>query len=239
MTIKLKSRTSNLLCLGIPTVNQGELFQEFLQEYENDYWQYEDIIVIDNGDQELKRGYVRTQIHTMAHNIGVAASWNLILRIAFGMDLFSHVAIYNDDVLVKQRSEVLVNLVDACEGDLILGDYDFSAFIMSFECWRKVGDFDENFKGAYFEDNDFLIRCQLAGCKIVYDTALNPQVFNRSSSIRKDPSLNENFERNKQYYIEKWGGVPTEEKFTKPFNGRKRLPKFFKTFDKGGVPYKK
>ena len=52
----------------------------------------------------------------------------------------------------------------------------------------------------------------------IIKTSFVPFLLKSSKSIEKDPSLNKNFESNKQYYIEKWGGVPSEEKFTKPFN---------------------
>lgn len=91
-------------------------------------------------------------------------------------------------------------------------------FILSYDTFVTVGEFDENFKGAYFEDNDYLYRCKQAGIIIEETELMNPEVYHQSMSIRKDPSLNENFENNKQYYIQKWGGVPTEEQYVKPFN---------------------
>jgi hypothetical protein len=37
-------------------------------------------------------------------------------------------------------------------------------------------------------------------------------------SIAKDPSLNNNFMKNRQLYIDMWGGLPKEEKYTTKFN---------------------
>jgi len=37
-------------------------------------------------------------------------------------------------------------------------------------------------------------------------------------SIKKNIDLNNNFSKNEYRYIQKWGGLPNEESFTKPFN---------------------
>lgn len=43
------------------------------------------------------------------------------------------------------------------------GDGSFSFFAITKECFEAVGDFDERFKPAYFEDNDYLERLWKAG----------------------------------------------------------------------------
>jgi hypothetical protein len=58
----------------------------------------------------------------------------------------------------------------------------------------------------------------LKGVFIEQTELLNPEVYNQSMSIRKDPQLNKNFEENKARYLKKWGGVPTEEKYLTPYN---------------------
>ena len=40
---------------------------------------------------------------------------------------------------------------------------DFSFFSMPRSTWERVGEFDENFRRAYFEDNDYHARVVLAG----------------------------------------------------------------------------
>src|ERR1041385_5581337 len=49
----------------------------------------------------------------------------------------------------------------------------FSGFMIDRRCWEKVGVFDENFKPAYYEDNDYHYRINLARLKaIVLPTSL-------------------------------------------------------------------
>jgi len=99
---------------------------------------------------------------------------------------------------------------------------NFSAFMIDKKTWDKVGEFDINFKPAYFEDNDYHRRMQLKGIKaIVYPKALFHHYASKtwSEGLAVSASIKRRlFENNKQYYINKWGGIPGEETFTKPFN---------------------
>jgi hypothetical protein len=204
------------LCMGIPTVNQAELLNTALKTYKDTFYGRH-IIIIDNGNQAIDKPTVHTRVIQNKSNIGVAASWNVMCKMAFHMG-YSHIAIINDDVISQKYADDLEDYIDDIGAGLYLGYKNFSMFILSLKTYDLVGKFDENFKGAYFEDKDYLWRCKQEGVIIEQSEILNPEVFYSSKSIEKDPSLNKNFESNKQYYIEKWGGVPSEEKFTKPFN---------------------
>lgn len=97
----------------------------------------------------------------------------------------------------------------------------FSAFMINKECYEKVGLFDEGFKPAYFEDNDYHYRINLAGLKaIVYPPAIFYHFGSRTQN-EADPqpiTSGAQFDINRAYYVTKWGGVPGEETFTTPFN---------------------
>jgi GT2 family glycosyltransferase len=98
---------------------------------------------------------------------------------------------------------------------------NFSAFMINKECWDKIGEFDEKFMPCYFEDNDYHHRIQLAEMKAIcvptamfYHFGSRTQNEALSQPICSSPA----FERNRQYYKFKWGGVPGAETFPKPFN---------------------
>jgi hypothetical protein len=89
------------------------------------------------------------------------------------------------------------------------------------KCWQEVGEFDEGFFPSYFEDNDFHHRIKLSGMKAVtYPPALfyhyGSSTINQSDKEKVMGAVG--FENTKKYFIEKWGGVPTEIKFDHPFN---------------------
>lgn len=205
------------LCMGIPTINQAELLNEALKTYVKTFFGRH-IYIVDNGNQEIPQLPMGgLKIMKQKKNLGVAASWNLMCRCAIRMG-YTHILILNDDVVTEKYADSLEDYIDDVGADLFIGDNNFSMFILSLDAYQKMGPFDENFKGAYFEDNDYLWRAKQNQLIVEHTELMNPEVYHQSMSIRKDPELNSNFESNKQYYISKWGGVPTEEKFITPFN---------------------
>lgn len=98
----------------------------------------------------------------------------------------------------------------------------FSAFMINKTCYEKVGEFDEGFTPAYFEDNDYHYRINLAGMKaIVLPTSLFYHYGSRTQveafNHREQMMAHESFRLNQFYYKAKWGGLPGGENFTFPF----------------------
>ncbi len=98
---------------------------------------------------------------------------------------------------------------------------NFSAFVLSRHCWETVGAFDEQFFPAYFEDNDYHRRIVLAGLRAVVHP---PAMFYHFGSRTQNESCSSPivsggaFDKNRDYYIKKWGGPPGAETFDTPFN---------------------
>lgn len=95
--------------------------------------------------------------------------------------------------------------------DVTHGDGSFSCFIISKKAFEDVGEFDTNFKPAYFEDNDYLERLWAKGYKpkrspsITY-THLGQGTVKYGQQVRTayPAFMHKNFE----YYKSKWGKVP-------------------------------
>ena len=98
----------------------------------------------------------------------------------------------------------------------------FSGFMINKECWDRVGEFDENFKPAYFEDNDYHRRINIAGMKAIVVPSAMFYHFGNGTQREAIPgrwvTSGFQFEKNREYYKSKWGGLPGEETFQKPFN---------------------
>lgn len=102
---------------------------------------------------------------------------------------------------------------------------DFSCFLISPETFRKIGYFDENFYPAYFEDNDYHYRIKLLGLEaygladaLFYHKENGSGTIHRMSLEQKEEQ-SKNFERCREYFIQKWGGIPDSEGlFTTPYN---------------------
>lgn len=199
----------------------------------------------DNTSNEVKEliSYnLPIQIIDNPENYGCAKSWNQGSKVAFdeGSD---YVFIINNDVLF-QRS-CIANLVKRLElnDDVILVSAkhvntpeevnhelvlpftevespSFSAFMIGCNCWGLIGNFDEEFKPAYFEDNDYHYRIKLAGKKaITTSTAIYHHFGSRTQNqLPGGVCRSQQFENNRAYFAKKWGGVPGKEIYKTPFS---------------------
>lgn len=98
----------------------------------------------------------------------------------------------------------------------------FSAFMVSKECWDTVGEFDEIFAPAYFEDNDYHHRMKLLGVEaIVYPPSVFYHFASKTSQEGGEPGrpvvTHRSFDKNRMEYVRKWGGMPGEEKYATPY----------------------
>lgn len=94
----------------------------------------------------------------------------------------------------------------------------FSAFMVNRECWEKVGEFDEAFFPAYYEDNDYHYRMQLAGLlAITYPGSL---FFHWGSATQNEALGRKLTDSSNQHavFVSKWGANPGKEIFKHPYN---------------------
>lgn len=167
-------------------------------------------------------------------NLGVAKAWNKgIAASAFDGNEYSLVC--NDDITFYPGA--VDNLIDHMEekGFLLLTGFGMKASedhpdydISDFACFAvKNGDFtdtygwfDENIFPAYYEDNDMTHRMDLTGNRPVsYTKCCFEHEGSQTIKIQNDPERQHYlFERNKAYYVRKWGGEPDYEVYPTPFN---------------------
>lgn len=97
---------------------------------------------------------------------------------------------------------------------------DFACFMVRPTITKAVGWFDENFAPAYFEDNDYHRRILISGRKAYSDN--NALMFHYGSQTQNANSFpvvpSFQFELNRAYYINKWGGEPGHECFDRPYD---------------------
>lgn len=205
------------LAIGIPTINRADLLNSALFSYFDDFPDTE-IFIVDNGFQSIQTRKKHFQMFKSTKNLGVAESWNMIMKNGFKKGA-THVMILNDDIyLGKKIHEIVQFLEENPDGDFYVTKNHWCAFIVTKRCYETVGLFDNRFYPAYFEDNDYCYRMRLAGMKQIKTDFLNPVIFRNSMTIAKNPELNKNFEDNRLYYVTKWGGQPSKEQYKTPFN---------------------
>ena len=89
---------------------------------------------------------------------------------------------------------------------------DFSAFMINKRFWEEVGEFDEGFGQAYFEDNDAHRRIRLAGLNALKcPSALYYHYGSRTRMEARASEMivsHESFKHSREYFVAKWGGPP-------------------------------
>ena len=206
------------LCILIPTVNRKDLLMKAMETY-SELMPEVTKLILDNGHQDIPCIDDNTWIWESKENLGVAASWNYLIGKAIVND-FKYFLILNDDVILQKDEAQIRQILSKGTPEhfyLCRPFYNWSSFILTKKVYEKVGPFDENFKKAYFEDNDYMYRMRLAGVPIKYVDELNPDVYLNSQTLEKEPTLS-GYVENREYFLQKWGGLPESETFKTPFN---------------------
>ncbi|HEX7099666.1 MAG TPA: hypothetical protein VF377_10525 [Acidimicrobiia bacterium] len=147
-----------------------------------------------------------------ATNLGVAASWNQIIRTHPSARCW---LIANADIAFAPGD---LYQLDTVSGPGVWCFKEFAAFALTPDTVDAVGWFDENFHPIYYEDNDYTWRCRLAGVPV---TDLEAGTTHTTSSTIHSGFWADNqrtFPQNGAYYFQKWGGMPGQERHQTPFD---------------------
>lgn len=219
---------SQKIFVGIPVLNRIDLLERCLDCVDLPA----DVLVVNNntvdaGFYERLTALAGSRGLTLwhpEHNLGVAASWNLIVRLGWG---WGHEVVFlgSNDTLLRPGTLAAAHerLLAAPEDEPLLHIHAWNFFALHTRAIPRVGWFDENFYPAYKEDQDYAYRCELAGVR--HPDLRAPECgaeHLQSQTIRSDPEYetrnqSTHFAWNLPYYLSKWGGDRGEERFTTPF----------------------
>lgn len=155
--------------IGVPIVNGVNWLNRLIDSID---FPVDNLFIINNNgkgeiDEDLKNlndnKFIK-EIHilNMPCNIGVATSWNLIIK-SFLMEPYW--VICNHDIsfqpgllneLYNKIQDESVDMIHGSGGDFGDGSYDF--FLIRDSIIKKIGLFDENCYPAYCEDADYIMR---------------------------------------------------------------------------------
>lgn len=212
------------MLLGVPTLYCYDLLLRLLRSAEAGTEKPDGYRIVDNGGgfaeyvkKQKKSLPANTEITVPGKNLGVAASWNLMLKSAT-----EPMMIVGDDVeLLPDTYAALDKLMR--DGTLLATADGWSCFAQAPALAEKIGWYDEGFVQAYYEDDDLSYRMKLAGISADKSDAGVVKRPGSATTLRmkhvERELLAAQFRRNQQRYINKWGGLPHEETFTVPFNG--------------------
>ena len=231
------------IIVGFPTLCRYDLLEKAILSLEKGITIPDKYVVIDNGfsrqcsDYKGFREYVakhgnslpinKIEIIDTHKNWGVSKSWNFLTKRYLG----HYLVISNDDIefypetldiLVKTRKSFNdeIPVVVACDNSK---NNAFSLFMPTEAIVKRIGYFDQKFHPAYYEDCDYHRRILLdsqaeihyaIGCDFSHGHSCTIKSYDEEETNRHHAS----FTKNKNYYIEKWGGDIGNEKYSAPFN---------------------
>ncbi len=226
-----------MIYIGVPTINLKKYLQETVESIQTKYdWK---LLIVDNGSNDgFTQEWIEQSGHDYilnGHNAGVAAAWNQILYWGLAHDDVEVIFILNNDIHLHPKA--MDNMVESMlEGGkqgisgVMIGEHpdmlgqvtwpepryspamNFSCFGFTIPLITRVGFFDENFKIAYFEDNDYHHRMREEGIDASCDLWA-PFAHYRSRTINEAgiAPLHDAFRQNRDYFRRKWGFLPGEK----------------------------
>lgn len=194
------------------------------------------VILIDNTDDMAIAAEWRDRVHLTCadgRNRGVAASWNTGARCAFAEGA-SFVTVCSASMrFFRDGGEALCRVADFAAGhDQWLHGFEslngWHLFTLGRATWDLVGEFDEAFFPAYFEDNDYIYRMRVAGILepaggdrsarlIPWVPTLTYECVGDAQAVKRC-GIEVDLTELAAYYERKWGGPPGAEVFRTPFD---------------------
>ncbi|MCY0897457.1 MAG: glycosyltransferase [Firmicutes bacterium] len=158
-------------------------------------------------------------------NWGVAKSWNWGIKRALA-DGADYVLVLNDDVRLDTPDFIDRLIADLQEEGVILASgrpdhvppaasdrrLAMSAFLCDARLFREIGEFDEQFWPAYFEDDDMIHRIHLSNRWRTYfdsQAVFHHWVSSTASQLwRVRWTTRTHFKKNREKFFQKWGFYP-------------------------------
>jgi predicted O-methyltransferase YrrM len=178
-------------------------------------------IIIDNsiyglpdlGNKVMRPSVPLTFVQTM----------NWIQKLAWDDDLFFFM---HDDAYFTDESAFsdFARHASACDRNwgVIYTLYD-SCCAMNMRAVKQVGNWDVGFN-QYFADDDYYHRIRIAGYETFDDDMIHGRIVHEASTTLQDPyhRVRTDHDSAGKYYKTKWGGLPHQERFRLPFDGKVR-----------------
>lgn len=208
------------MILGIPVISDPELLKACLDSIDHPI---ETLVVIDNspdgqmGDIALSAPECVRDVRVTEppSNLGVAASWNFIIRTAPKAAWW---AIANADTVFGPGDLERLAVEMEQPGPRWVGMCgDWRVFGINREAVETVGFFDENFHPVYLEDCDYEYRCTLAQVPWYFLDGTSTHLGSHALRHYRERN-NRTYPANVRYFASKWGGSHRGgEVFTSPF----------------------
>lgn len=199
------------------------------------------VLCVDNGSGPEVVSWLRchpdiTAIHFNPQH-SVARAWNAALKYLFSLEgskFVERVLVCNSDVVLRPDTW---RLLESEQADFVTGvgnadpesirshtppnpdakrpHPDFSCFMISRWCYAQVGEFDECFVPAFYEDNAYHVRMHRAGVRAYSIDLPFLHVGGGSQTIKRAPEdqqeqLSKAAQRNRDLFVSMYGCEPSD-----------------------------
>ena len=204
----------------IPVVNRFDLLDDAVK---NSAFVHDNLTIIDNSPNGLDHPYA-VKVFRPEVPFTFSQSMNYEFRDTLRQGKKFCLHMHSDSVVPKGAINALLDharLIDESgrKWGVIYTLYDIMA-VYNPVAALAIGGYD-TILPAYFSDNDYYYRLKLAGWELL-ETGIEVGHIG-SQTINSDPKLKflngVTFPLYRHYYIQKWGGEPGHEEFTRPFDG--------------------
>jgi GT2 family glycosyltransferase len=167
----------------VPTLTRHDLLDRMLRSVD---CQVGHLVVIDNSGRGIVGGsgpWERMTVLPMPTNLGVAASWNLAIKMGHR---HPWVMVCSDDMWWP-ASALQRFAEQSSEDSLVVSSTwpHWCAFTIGMSVVQKVGLFDEGFYPAYYEDTEYERRMRRAGV----ERRMGPRVEHANASTLNTPNV--------------------------------------------------
>lgn len=230
--------------ISIPILNRGDLLLRLFDSIGN--YPIDKFVIINNGNYSDVDNAINTlknkfqnklDVIKPGENWGCSKSWNYTIK----EYMKDYVIICANDVLFNEGDlEKIESWMEKDKRDHLnkLGTINFTNvgygfFAINRTMVERIGNFDENFYPAYYEDMDYNYRIKIAGntvsmrdipeIKMIHgdpnpDIAIDYESCTIHSNAELKACNDITFWINRQYYMNKWGGDRGKERWKYPFN---------------------
>jgi len=165
------------------------------------------LLIIDNSQESFCKQFYKYDVEYHPENLGVGASWNVGLKRGHDYTIFLSASM---DV----KGSLNDWLSKASEYGLYSNHF-WHLVAIGKKTVEKIGYIDENFYPAYYEDNDYKRRMELAS---IYLPKCEIEASSAGNAMSKKAGVPLNIPACQEYYIKKWGALPPNETYLTPFN---------------------
>lgn len=200
---------------------------------------YKDIILVDNSPDGFAKNLKQIEVISPDSNIGVGRSWNIGAQRVLETQA-DYLVILSATMRFEDGMFDLEELLKANEYKYGMEtQFGWHCIAIGRECLEKIGIFDTNFFPAYYEDNDYIRRMELADIHdpMGYSTRLpkNPiEAHTMGDAHALKSGVKVNMMACFNYFVEKWGRGPDysskenrDKMYKHPFNDERRDLKYF------------